>query len=108
VTATAHALHGSPTSESSPVGVRGHVGLAPGSVIHGGAYVKLVGIALIVVGLVGFVFGGISWTRNETVVDAGPIEIEAEQQESVPLTPIASGLALVSGLVLVVAGGRRP
>jgi hypothetical protein len=77
-------------------------------VIHGGADVKLIGIVLIVVGLVGFVFGGISWTRDETVVDAGPIEIETEQRESVPLTPIASGLALASGLVLVVASGRRP
>lgn len=68
---------------------------------------KIVGIVLIVVGVIGFVYGGFSWTRNETVLDAGPIEINAEKRESLPITPIASGVALVAGLVLVVAGGRR-
>jgi hypothetical protein len=69
--------------------------------------VKLIGIVLIVLGVIGFVFGGISWTRDETVVDAGPIQIQTEERESLPITPIASGIALVAGLVLVVAGGRR-
>jgi hypothetical protein len=73
----------------------------------GGADVKLIGIVLIVVGVIGFVFGGIAWTRDETVLDAGPIEIETEQRESIPLTPIASGIALVAGIALVVSG-RRP
>lgn len=68
---------------------------------------KIVGIVLIVIGVIGFVYGGFSWTRNETVLDAGPIEINAEKRESLPITPIASGVALVAGLVLVVAGGRR-
>lgn len=68
---------------------------------------KLIGVVLIVLGLVGFIWGGISWTRDETVVDAGPIEIEAEQRESIPITPIVSGISLVAGIVLVVAGGRR-
>ena len=69
---------------------------------------KIIGIVLIVLGVIGFVFGGISWTRNETVVDAGPIQIDTERRESIPFTPIASGIAVVAGLVLVVAGGRRP
>lgn len=68
---------------------------------------KLIGIVLIVLGVIGFVYGGLSWTRNETVVDAGPIEINREKTESLPLTPIASGIAVVAGLVLVVSGGRR-
>lgn len=75
---------------------------------RGGTAVKLIGIVFIVLGVVGFVFGGISWTRDETVLDAGPLEIQAEQRESIPFTPIASGVALVAGIVLVVAGGRRP
>ncbi len=68
---------------------------------------KLIGIVLIVLGVLGFVFGGISWTRSETVLDAGPIEIERERRESIPLTPIASGIALVAGAALVLASGRR-
>jgi hypothetical protein len=68
---------------------------------------KLAGIVLIVIGIVGFIFGGISWTRDETVLDAGPLEIQTEQRESIPIGPIASGVAVVAGIVLVVAG-RRP
>lgn len=69
---------------------------------------KLIGIVLIVIGVIGFVFGGISFTRDETVLDAGPIEIQTEQRESLPITPIASGIALVAGAALLFAGGRRP
>ena len=36
---------------------------------------KALGIVLVVVGLVALIYGGISWTRKDTVVDAGPIEI---------------------------------
>ena len=68
---------------------------------------KLAGIVLIVIGIVGFIFGGISWTRDETVLDAGPLEIQTEQRESIPIGPIASGVAVVAGIVLGVAG-RRP
>ncbi|ODS57325.1 MAG: DUF3185 domain-containing protein [Acidobacteria bacterium SCN 69-37] len=67
---------------------------------------RLIGIVLIVLGVIGFVFGGISWTRDETVLDAGPIEIQAEKRESVPLTPVASGIAVLAGAVLVFAGKR--
>jgi hypothetical protein len=68
---------------------------------------KLIGIVLIVLGVLGFVYGGFSWTRDETVLDAGPIEIERERRESLPMTPIASGVALVAGIALVVTGSRK-
>ena len=68
---------------------------------------KILGAVLVVLGIIGFVFGGISWTETDTVVDAGPIQIELENGESVPITPIASGTCLVAGIVLVVAGSRR-
>lgn len=68
---------------------------------------KLIGIVLIVIGIVGFIYGGISWTRDETVLDVGPVEIEAERRESIPLTPVVSTVAVVAGLVLVVVGGRK-
>ena len=68
---------------------------------------KVLGAVLVVLGIIGFVFGGISWTETDTVVDAGPIQIESENRESVPITPIASGICLVAGIVLVVACSRR-
>lgn len=68
---------------------------------------KILGIILIVLGLLGFVFGSISWQQEEKVADVGPLEIETEETRTVPITPLASGAAVVAGIVLVVAGTRK-
>ena len=62
---------------------------------------KIVGIVLVILGIVGLAYGGLSWTSRETVVDAGPIEITADKTERVPLPPLAGGLLLVAGVVLI-------
>jgi hypothetical protein len=68
---------------------------------------KAVGIVLIVLGLVGLVYGGIRWTEKDKVVDIGPVEVTRTEHKSIPLPPIAGALSLVAGVVLMVAGGRR-
>jgi hypothetical protein len=65
------------------------------------------GIVLIVLGLVGLVWGGFSYTTNEKVVDIGPIHATRERTHNVPLAPIGGALALVGGVVLLVAGRRQ-
>jgi hypothetical protein len=67
----------------------------------------VIGILLIVVGVVGFALGGFSFTHKEKVLDVGPIEATAEDKDTVPIPPILAGLALVGGVVLVVASSRR-
>jgi drug/metabolite transporter (DMT)-like permease len=62
---------------------------------------RTIGLILIVVGLVALIWGGISWTREETIVDVGPIEATAEQRETIPLSPILGVIALIGGIVLV-------
>jgi uncharacterized membrane protein YidH (DUF202 family) len=67
----------------------------------------LVGVVLIILGILGLVSGGFSFTRKEKVLDLGPIQATADKKESVPISPVLGGLALVAGLVLVVATSRR-
>jgi len=62
---------------------------------------KPLGILLIVLGLLGLVYGGLSWTSKDTIVDAGPIEITTNKRESLPIPPIAGAAALVAGVVLL-------
>jgi uncharacterized membrane protein YidH (DUF202 family) len=62
---------------------------------------KIVGVVLIVLGVAGLAYGGLSWTRRDTIVDAGPIEITADKTERMPLPPLAGGLMLVAGVVLI-------
>jgi uncharacterized membrane protein YidH (DUF202 family) len=68
---------------------------------------SLVGILLIVVGIIGLAYGGITYTRKEKVVDIGPIQATAEKHERIPLPPIVGGLSLAAGVVLLVAGAKR-
>lgn len=62
---------------------------------------KALGIVLIVIGIIGVIYGGISWTTRDTVVDAGPIEITKDKTESIPLPPIAGAVCLVAGTLLL-------
>jgi hypothetical protein len=68
---------------------------------------NIIGVILIVVGLIGLIWGGISYTREEKVIDLGPIEATAERRETIPVTPLAGGLALAGGIVLLVVGRKR-
>ncbi|MFN7984633.1 MAG: hypothetical protein U0Q11_22540 [Vicinamibacterales bacterium] len=67
---------------------------------------KLIGIVLIVIGLAGLAWGGFSFTRQKTVVDAGPIELKADKRESIPIPPVAGVVFLVAGIAMVVMPRR--
>jgi hypothetical protein len=68
---------------------------------------RIAGIVLIAIGLVGLLWGGLSWTREKTVVDIGPVDVRAQERETIPVSPIVGGIALVAGIVLLVVPGRR-
>ena len=67
----------------------------------------VVGIVLILLGVVGLALGGFSFTQKEKVLDLGPIEATADDKKSVPIPPVVAVLAVVGGVVLVVASSRR-
>jgi hypothetical protein len=67
---------------------------------------RIVGILLIVIGVIGLAYGGISWTQRETVIDAGPVELSRENRETLPLPPVVGGLCLVAGIALLVIRPR--
>jgi len=67
---------------------------------------KTLGIILIALGLVGLVWGGISYTTRENVVDIGPIHATREKTNTIPLPPIAGALALIGGIALVATGKK--
>jgi uncharacterized membrane protein YidH (DUF202 family) len=68
---------------------------------------KLVGIVLVILGVVGLAYGGITWTTKEKVVDMGPLQVTHDKTQSVPVPPIAGGVCLIAGVVLLVAVGRQ-
>lgn len=68
---------------------------------------KIIGIILIVIGVLGFAVTGISFTTTEEVADVGPIEIEREEERTIPIGPVASGVAVVAGVSLLAFGTRE-
>jgi hypothetical protein len=68
---------------------------------------KTLGIILIALGLFGLAWGGLSYTTTEKVVDIGPIHATREKTHHVPLPPIAGAVALLGGVVLLVAGRKE-
>jgi hypothetical protein len=69
--------------------------------------VTLIGIALIVLGLIGLIYGGITYTSREDKLDAGPLRITVEEQRRLPLSPIFGGVSLLAGIVLLVTERKR-
>lgn len=67
---------------------------------------RIVGLLLVIIGLVALLWGGISWTREETVADIGPVEVQSETRERLPLPPIVGGIALVAGALLLLMPAR--
>jgi uncharacterized membrane protein YidH (DUF202 family) len=68
---------------------------------------RIIGIVLIVIGLVGLLSGGFSWTREKKVLDIGPIEAHTRERKTLPISPVVGGVLLVSGVVLLVVPDRR-
>ena len=67
----------------------------------------IVGIVLVVLGILALAYGGITYTREKTVIDLGPIEARAETRETIPLPPVLGAAAVVGGIVLLARKPRR-
>lgn len=68
---------------------------------------RIAGAVLVAFGIIALLWGGISWTERETIVDIGPIEATAEERETIPLPPVLGGIALAAGALLLFLPSRR-
>jgi hypothetical protein len=69
--------------------------------------VKLLGIALIVLGVVALVYEGITYTTREKVIDLGPFKAEVKREKTIPLSPVVGVAAVAGGIVILLVAGRR-
>jgi drug/metabolite transporter (DMT)-like permease len=68
---------------------------------------KPLGIILIVVGVLMFVFTNVNFTTEKKVVDLGPVEINKKEDKSIGWPIWAGGVAVIAGVVLIVADKRK-
>jgi hypothetical protein len=69
--------------------------------------ITIIGVILIVLGVVGLIYGGITYTSSENVVDMGSVHLQVDQKKQIPLSPIAGVAAVAVGVILILVG-RRP
>jgi hypothetical protein len=67
----------------------------------------IVGILLIVLGIIGFVAGGVSFTHQKKDVDVGPVQLSHKETNTMPISPILSTISLIAGAGLMVVGMRN-
>jgi hypothetical protein len=67
----------------------------------------IIGIILIVIGVIGFAFGGIHWTTEKKDAQLGPLEVKHSERQGIAFPPVLSGLCVVGGIVLVIVGTRK-
>jgi len=68
---------------------------------------KLAGIVLIVLGCLGLVYGGFSYTKETTQLKLGSMELKVQEKENVNVPLILSAGAVVFGVFLLVGFGRK-
>ncbi|MBF0226231.1 MAG: DUF3185 domain-containing protein [Desulfobacterales bacterium] len=69
--------------------------------------IRILSIVFIAISIMAFGYQGISYTTREKVIDLGPLKMTAEKTKTLPLPPIVGGIALVSGIVLLVIGIKK-
>jgi hypothetical protein len=67
----------------------------------------IVGIILIVIGIIGFAYGGLGWTTEKKDAQLGPLEIRHTEGHGISFPPVLSGICLVGGIVLVLVGNKK-
>jgi uncharacterized membrane protein HdeD (DUF308 family) len=66
----------------------------------------LLGVILIILGALALAYQGITYTTHKKVLDIGPLQATEEQHKTIPLPPIVGAIAIVGGIVLLVAGRK--
>ncbi|WP_188553807.1 DUF3185 domain-containing protein [Edaphobacter dinghuensis] len=66
----------------------------------------IAGILLIILGVIGFVAGGVSFSHTKKDLNLGPLKISHEKRKTIPISPIVSAVALVAGIGLVVMAAK--
>lgn len=64
------------------------------------------GIALIILGIMMFVYTGINFITTKNVVDIGPININKEENHPVQWSPVVGVILFFGGIVLIVRGKK--
>jgi hypothetical protein len=67
----------------------------------------LLGAVLVIIGIISLAYQGLTYTTHKKILDVGPIQATKEEHHTIPLPPIIGVIALLGGVVVLVAGQRE-
>jgi hypothetical protein len=67
---------------------------------------RVLGVVLLVLGVLAIVYGGFWYTKEEKVLDVGPVEVHAERKERLNVPLWAGVVATVVGAALLFSPRR--
>lgn len=67
----------------------------------------IIGSLMILAGAALLAYGGFTTTKQENVLEAGPLKVQAQVKEHHEIPPVISWSLLAGGLVVVVLGAKR-
>jgi uncharacterized membrane protein YidH (DUF202 family) len=68
---------------------------------------RIVGIVLIAIGLLTLALPYVTFTKQEKVIDIGPLEAVVEKKERIPISPVIGAVVLIAGAGIVIASMRK-
>lgn len=68
---------------------------------------KSLGIILIVLGIIAFLYTGFTYTKKEKVLDVGPLELNKEKEKSVSWPPLVGIALIVGGVIAIIVDKRK-
>lgn len=67
----------------------------------------LIGIILIALGALGLVIPRITYEEQAAEVDVGPLDIQVQEERSIPIPDLLAGGVLLVGVVFVAMGAAK-
>ncbi len=68
---------------------------------------RLLGVVLLVLGILGLVYGGFSYTKGTEKASLGPLQVVVQDKEHVNVPMWAGVAAIVVGGALLATGGKK-
>ncbi|MES2958381.1 MAG: hypothetical protein V4792_09345 [Pseudomonadota bacterium] len=69
--------------------------------------IKIVAVGLLIVGVLGLMYGGFSYTKDTTTAKLGPIELSVKEKQTVNVPVWAGVAAIVAGGALLLFGSKK-
>jgi hypothetical protein len=68
---------------------------------------KAFGIILIIAGILMLIFRSFSFTKEEKLIDAGPVEVNKKENKTIGWPVYAGGIAVAAGVIILIADRKK-